>query len=153
MKRILMTGNKYGRLTIEKEIGKHVNCLCDCGNRIEVRRGNVLAGYTKSCGCLRAENTSKANIVHGACKDYKRSKEYRIWRGMWSRCTNPQRSNYKWYGAKGIQVCAAWKSFANFLIDMGKCPKGFEIDRINNRGNYEPGNCRWTSHRDNCNNK
>jgi hypothetical protein len=64
---------------------------------------------------------------------------------MMNRCTNPKRKDFKYYGARGISVCERWHSFDHFLADMGERPIGLELDRIDNDGNYEPGNCRWTT--------
>jgi hypothetical protein len=72
---------------------------------------------------------------------------------MKDRCSNPHNKRYHNYGGRGIAVCEQWGYFSNFIIDMG--PKPFpkaEIDRIDNEGNYEPGNCRWVTHKENCNN-
>jgi hypothetical protein len=68
---------------------------------------------------------------------------YNSWRNMKQRCTNPRNPAYKYYGGKGITVCKPWLNYQSFVKDMGQRPPGTSIDRINNRGNYEPGNCSW----------
>jgi hypothetical protein len=112
-------------------------------------------GHTRSCGCLGHEWTKsgKANLKHGQAKKGMISPEHKIWQGIIKRCTNP--NNHKWhrYGGRGIIVCNRWKIFENFLADMGERPKGLSIDRINNDGNYEPGNCRWATAKIQANNQ
>ena len=82
------------------------------------------------------------------------SREYRAWSDIRKRCTKPRTIGWHNYGGRGIQMCEAWyKSFEVFYADMGRCPKGFEIDRVNVDGHYEPGNCRWISRRANRSNQ
>lgn len=84
----------------------------------------------------------------------KRMHEYRVWKNMINRCTSKLCKAYPRYGGRGISVCAAWReSFPSFLADMGECPTGSQLDRTDNDGNYEPGNCRWVSHKENSRNR
>jgi len=154
-------GNRYHRLTVieicsrDKVSGKRFRqkciCLCDCGKEKKLILERVRDGRTKSCGCLRSEITIKRNILctqglrHGKNRRSGRTSEYACWAHMKERCSNPDCKAYKYYGERGITVCKRWETFENFFDEMGKKPyKNYSLDRINNDGNYEPGNCRWT---------
>ncbi len=89
---------------------------------------------------------------HSRSNNGKATVEYNAWHNMIQRCENPNRPGYQWWGGRGISVCEEWHKFESFLIDMGKCPKGLTLERINNDGNYEPENCKWvTPHEQNAN--
>lgn len=152
-----LLGNTYGRLSVisfyglgpDNDRGARWTCRCQCGNIIVVRSVNLEHGNTNSCGCLRSESTKTRLTTHGDTKTI----EYKTWFGMLERCRNPKIVEYKHYGGRGINVCDRWLKYENFLADMGRRPKGRTIDRINNNGNYEPLNCKWSTMSEQQNNK
>ena len=149
-----MVGQTYGQLTILEEKGKKVQAACVCGIIKVYWRVNVLGGKTLSCGCYRNAQVSAANTKHGHRKnDQKISATYRSWLAMKKRCDNPLYEHYDRYGGRGITYQNSWSDFTNFLFDMGERPEGLELDREDNNGNYTKDNCRWTTHKDNCNNR
>ena len=92
-------------------------------------------------------------MKHGHNRNGKRSPEYRAWGHMKDRCQNPNDKSYHNYGSRGIKVCERWQDFRNFFADMGARPSGLTLERMDNDGNYEPGNCKWASYKEQNNNK
>lgn len=121
------------------------NCVCLlCGKQYEGRSDTIQNSI--SCGC----HVNILRVKHGHCISGQKSRVYQIYMSMLGRCRDKTLLNY---GGRGITVCASWRdSFENFLADMGEPPIGYQLDRIDNDGNYEPSNCRWTTVKVNANN-
>lgn len=139
-----ITGQKFGMLTVisraeTKNSQAYWNCTCDCGKTRIAAGGALRSGEAKSCGCTRFKVSTKT-YTHNS-----KLREYGIWNSMKMRCHNPRATSYKFYGAKGITVCTRWHTFENFYSDMGPCPDGMTLDRINPKKNYCKSNCRWTT--------
>ena len=145
-----LTGQKFGRLTVisraeNADCGKvRWICKCDCGAEVVVRGGNLRNGHTASCGCLQKEKTTERSTKHGMTH----SKIYNTWNDIKRRCFNSNRKQFKDYGGRGITLYPEWiLDFQAFYDYVSTLPhfgeEGYSLDRINNDGNYCPGNLRW----------
>lgn len=151
-----LTGQKFGRLTVIKRAESRAEvtrwlCLCECGKETIVGYPNLANGHTKSCGCYNSELVKKRSVTHGM----RNTRLYEIWKGMKNRCENPNEPSYMNYGGRGICVCAEWHKpevFMEWALENGYSDK-LTIDRINYNGNYEPGNCRWATAKEQGRNK
>lgn len=155
-----ITNDRYGRLLVIRETEpatyskkkiKRWICRCDCGNTVVVRQSDLRSGKTVSCGCYNKDIINQPK-THGKS----RTKLYMVYTSIKQRCLNPNNKNYDDYGGRGIKICNEWEkdyiTFEKWAIDNGY-KEGLTIDRINNDGNYEPSNCRWSDKKTQVNNQ
>jgi hypothetical protein len=144
-----LTNQKFGKLTVigldsSQNNGLFWICKCECGNIVSKRGQKLVSGNNKSCGCLRKEG--KHIITHGLSG----TRIYKLWRGIKTRCYNKNHKDYNNYGGRGIKLCEEWDSdpviFVEYVSKLENYDKkGYSLDRIDNSGNYEPGNVRWVT--------
>lgn len=125
-------------------------CACDCGKEKVINLNHMRSGKIVSCGCYRDEQTVARETTHGHSNKSNAggSRTYKIWRGIWKRCKNSQCKAFANYGGRGITICERWKEFNNFLQDLGEIPSPLSVDRIDPDGNYEPGNVRLATRKE-----
>jgi hypothetical protein len=154
-----LVGKTFERLTVLERAANAPRsremwlCRCECGAVITVRGDSLKSKHGRSCGCLRGDVARERSTTHGCSRHGQESAAYRAWRSMRERCSNQRHKQYAGYGGRGIKVCERWNSFENFLEDMGDKPKGLSLDRKDNSKGYEPGNCRWTTSKEQTRNR
>lgn len=141
----LPIGHKSNHLTVAalsflRGRRRFVECRCDCGELVTVRHDHVSSGRIESCGCMKSAKLRAMFTKHGAAALGQKDRAYMAWQAMHYPCGHTEG-----YADRGSSVCARWSDYKSFLEDMGHPPIGLQLDRINNDGNYEPGNCRWAT--------
>lgn len=143
-----LIGQRFGKLIVTERIGPNRfrgilwQCKCDCGGSTRAMTSDLRKGKVRSCGCSHYKDRQ---TLGG-----KPTRLYRIWKNMKKRCYNTRNPDYKYYGYRGIRVCEEWHEFSPF--NQWAMANGYRddltLDRINNDGNYEPGNCRWATRKE-----
>jgi hypothetical protein len=153
-----LAGQRFGRLLAVEPAYSKPNggvfwrCRCDCGNETVVRGAKLNNGHTQSCGCIRREMmTTHGHTGNG--KNRKPSPTYSSWANLIARCTYVSATAYEHYKKRDITLCDRWRTFENFLADMGERPEGTTLDRVENDKGYFPGNCRWATKQTQANNR
>lgn len=148
-----LKGQRFGSWVALKYVeSRKWLCRCICGKKVIVATYSLKSGASTSCGCVMKKTMKKIKTVHGCSKP--QTREYKCWLHMKQRCSNPKHPQFYLWGGRGIKVCDRWfHDFSAFLSDMGHCPKGLTIERINNDGNYAPGNCKWATYKEQVHNR
>lgn len=155
-----ITNQRFGRLFVLGPIDRDTKgkivwlCLCDCGNYSFPVTGSLLKGRSKSCGCLHKDLLASIFTSHGLY----RHPLYFTWKDILKRCCNSHSTHYKHYGGRGITVFSMWhNSLEKFIAYVSALPnyglEGYSLDRIDNNGNYTPGNLRWATNKQQARNR
>lgn len=153
-----ITGSKFGQLIVLGPIGRKKGgivwlCCCECGKEARISGELLRSGRTKSCGCLQKSVASKRLKTHGMSH----TKLFVVWGSIIKRCENQASRSFPDYGGRGIKICDEWRydflAFHNYVVQLPNYGEnGYTLDRIDNNGNYEPGNLRWSTQKEQCRN-
>lgn len=151
-------GKQFGRLVVTSvsrgdDRRMRASCICTCGGVTTPTLSSLVNENVRSCGCLWLDSVITSNSSHGHSKGFRRSRTMTAYHNMHTRCYNRTSSKFKDYGARGITVDDRWSTFEVFLEDMGECPEGMTIDRVDVNLGYNKDNCRWVTNKEQARNK
>lgn len=154
-----LTGEKFGRLTVisffeKRDYKAYWLCQCTCGNKKVIRGTHLTGGKIESCRCLNRERFRASTTTHGGSRVSGYEPLFKTWQQIRARCMQVGNVSYKNYGGRGITLCPRWMDYAKFREDVSPLFRpGLSIDRIDNSGNYEPGNVRWATPKEQARNR